>query len=92
MCGLLSVVDPARNGKVSRLGTVEAVIVASMVAVRECDYEFACLLGGLEIKRKEKKSSSIKPLKSQSILFKLEIQKLSLKKGTEMNSTMSIQT
>ena len=42
--GLLSKLDPPQGGKVGGLGTVEALIEASMVAIGEGDDEVASLL------------------------------------------------
>lgn len=44
----LSVLDPALGRKVGRLGAVEALVEAGVVAVRECDDELARLLRDLK--------------------------------------------
>lgn len=43
-CRVLSVVDPPLGGEVNRLGAVEAVIKAAMIAERECDHDLSFLL------------------------------------------------
>jgi hypothetical protein len=49
MWGFLSVVDPSRHGEVGRLGAVEAVVIAGVVGVWECDYKLTGFLSCLKI-------------------------------------------
>lgn len=53
-CGLFAVIDPPLSGKVSWLGTVEAMVEPSVIAEWECDNELACLLSHLQGKNKLK--------------------------------------
>lgn len=47
LCGYFSIVDPAHSGKVGGLCTVEAMIEASVVAIREGDHELSSFLSDL---------------------------------------------
>lgn len=51
--GHFAIVYPAHSGKVGGLGTVEAMIEASMVAIREGDHELSSFLSNLTIYDKE---------------------------------------
>ena len=51
LCGHFAIVYPAHSGKVGGLSTVEAMIEASMVAIREGDHELSSFLSNL--RRKE---------------------------------------
>lgn len=48
LCGHFAVIYPAQGGKVSGLCTVEAVIEACVVAIREGDHELSSFLSNLE--------------------------------------------
>lgn len=43
----LPIVNPSDSSKICRFCTVEAMIKTSMVAIRESDHKFSCLLGDL---------------------------------------------
>ena len=45
---MFAILDPPPGSKVGGLGTVEAVVKASMVAVRESDHKFSSFLGDLQ--------------------------------------------
>lgn len=56
LCGHFAVVYPAQRGKVCRLRTVETMIEASVIPIREGDHELPCFLSNLkEEGSKEKK-------------------------------------
>lgn len=50
---MLAILNPPTGSKIGRLGTVEAMVEASMVTVRESDHKLASLLGHLNKSRFE---------------------------------------
>lgn len=49
LCGNLAIVYPAHGGKVGWLSTVETMVEASMVAIREGDHKLASFLSNLAV-------------------------------------------
>ena len=49
LCGYFAIVYPTQRGEVGGLRTVEAMIEASMVAIREGDHELSSFLSDLAI-------------------------------------------
>lgn len=48
LCSHFAVVYPAQRGKVRRLGTVKAMIEASVIPIRKCDHELPRFLSNLK--------------------------------------------
>lgn len=50
---LLAVLDPPTGSKIGRLGTVEAMVEASMVTIGKSDHKLSSFLGHLKKSRSE---------------------------------------